>query len=33
MPAHTPKQKVRQVRMFGKKYVEIVLTGDALDDA
>ncbi|HNZ84831.1 MAG TPA: threonine ammonia-lyase [Paludibacteraceae bacterium] len=33
MPAPTPKQKVRQVRMFGKEYVEIVLTGDTFDDA
>ncbi|MGV3240757.1 pyridoxal-phosphate dependent enzyme, partial [Streptococcus hyovaginalis] len=28
MPATTPKQKVTQVKMFGKENVEIVLTGD-----
>ncbi len=33
MPAPTPKQKVRQVRMFGKQYVDIVLVGDTFDDA
>lgn len=33
MPATTPKQKVNQVRMFGKEFVEIVLTGDTFDDA
>ncbi|WP_281323363.1 threonine ammonia-lyase IlvA [Flavobacterium aestivum] len=33
MPKTTPKQKVKQVQLFGKKYVEIVLTGDTFDDA
>ncbi len=33
MPLTTPKQKVDQVRMFGRDYVEIVLTGDTFDDS
>jgi threonine dehydratase len=33
MPAPTPNQKVRQVKMFGKEYVEVVLIGDTFDDA
>ncbi|TCO04016.1 threonine ammonia-lyase [Natronoflexus pectinivorans] len=33
MPATTPKQKIRQVRMFGKDHIEIILTGDTYDDA
>ena len=33
MPTTTPKQKVNQVRMFGKEFVEVVLTGDTFDDA
>ncbi|MEL6561169.1 MAG: threonine ammonia-lyase [Bacteroidota bacterium] len=33
MPAPTPKQKVQQVKMFGKEYVEIILIGDTFDDA
>lgn len=33
MPATTPKQKIRQVEMFGKKFVEVVLTGDTYDAA
>lgn len=33
MPAPTPKQKVQQVKMFGKEYVEVVLKGDTFDDA
>lgn len=33
MPAVTPKQKVAKVRLFGKQYVEVVLTGDTFDDA
>lgn len=33
MPKTTPKQKVKQVQLFGKSFVEIVLTGDAFDDA
>lgn len=33
MPAPTPKQKIQQVRMFGKDMVEVILTGDTFDDA
>ncbi len=33
MPAPTPKQKLDQVKFFGKADVEIVLYGDTFDDA
>lgn len=33
MPAPTPRQKVNQVEMFGREYVDVVLTGDTYDDA
>jgi threonine dehydratase len=33
MPNPTPKQKVKQVKMFGKDNVEVVLIGDHYDDA
>jgi len=33
MPKTTPNQKVKQVQLFGKKWVEIVLIGDTFDDA
>ena len=33
MPVTTPKQKIEQVRMFGKDFIEIVLTGDTFDAA
>lgn len=33
MPKTTPKQKIKQVQLFGKSYVEIALTGDTFDDA
>lgn len=33
MPKTTPKQKVKQVNLFGGSFVEIVLTGDTFDDA
>ena len=33
MPTTTPRQKIRQVKMFGKQFVEIVLVGDTYDDA
>lgn len=33
MPTTTPKQKVKQVELFGREYVEIVLVGDTFDDA
>ncbi|MFI3321564.1 MAG: threonine ammonia-lyase [Rikenellaceae bacterium] len=31
MPTTTPKQKIEQVRMFGREFVEIILTGDTFD--
>ncbi len=33
MPNPTSKQKVNQVRMFGKEQVEVVITGDTFDDS
>ncbi|UII29189.1 threonine ammonia-lyase IlvA [Fulvivirga maritima] len=33
MPTPTPSQKVHQVKMFGKEFVKVVLTGDTFDDA
>ena len=33
MPTTTPKQKIRQVRMFGRDHVEVILTGDTYDQA
>ncbi len=33
MPATTPLQKIKQVYMFGKEYVEVILSGDTFDDA
>ena len=33
MPQTTPKQKVNQVRMFGKDQVEIILAGDTFDES
>ncbi|MET4074601.1 threonine dehydratase [Hymenobacter sp. UYCo722] len=33
MPAQTPAQKVGKVRLFGKEYVEIILTGASFDDS
>ncbi|WP_420149648.1 threonine ammonia-lyase IlvA [Spirosoma sp.] len=33
MPTTTPNQKVKQVKLFGKEFVEVVLTGDTFDDA
>lgn len=32
MPQNTPRQKIKQTRMFGKEFVEIVLIGDTFDD-
>ncbi|MHA6259804.1 threonine ammonia-lyase IlvA [Sporosarcina sp. CAU 1771] len=32
MPLTTPKQKIDQVKMFGRSNVEIILTGDTFDD-
>lgn len=33
MPTTTPSQKVKQVKLFGKGFVEVVLAGDTFDDA
>ena len=33
MPSPTPSQKVKQVKMFGKEHVNIILHGDTFDDA
>lgn len=33
MPTTTPNQKVKQVKLFGKEFVETVLVGDTYDDA
>jgi threonine dehydratase len=33
MPKTTPKQKIKQVQLFGKSFVNIVLIGDTFDDA
>ncbi len=33
MPAHTPAQKVDKVRLFGKEFVEVRLTGASFDDS
>ncbi|XMD33662.1 MAG: threonine ammonia-lyase [Candidatus Karelsulcia muelleri] len=32
MPITTPKQKIERVKMFGKKYINIILTGDTFDE-
>lgn len=32
MPKTTSKQKIRQTRMFGKDFIEIILEGDTFDD-
>lgn len=32
MPQTTPKQKIKQTRMFGKEFVEVILEGDTFDD-
>lgn len=33
MPTTTPKQKVDQVKLFGEKWIEVILVGDTYDDA
>lgn len=33
MPSTTPRQKVDQVKFFGKEYVEVILIGDTFDDS
>ena len=32
MPVITPNQKVRQTKMFGEDFIEVVLTGDSFDE-
>lgn len=32
MPQPTPKQKIKQTKMFGKDHVQIILVGDTFDD-
>ena len=33
MPITTPKQKISQVQLYGREWVEIILFGDTFDDA
>lgn len=33
MPVTTPEQKVKQVKMFGKEFITVVLEGDTFDDS
>jgi threonine dehydratase len=33
MPAVTPQQKIKKVKLFGKNMIEVVLIGDTFDDA
>ena len=33
MPVTTPQQKIKQIQLFGKSHVQIVLGGDTFDDA
>lgn len=33
MPVVTPQQKVKKVRLFGKQFIDVILTGDTFDDA
>jgi len=33
MPTTTPRQKITQVEMFGREFVEIILVGDTFDDS
>lgn len=33
MPKTTPKQKIKQVHLFGQEFIEIILIGDTFDDA
>ena len=33
MPKTTPKQKIKQVNLFGRDFVEVILIGDTFDDA
>ena len=33
MPISTPKQKIKQVELFGRENIEIILCGETYDDA
>lgn len=33
MPSTTPQQKISQVKLFGKSFVEVILVGDTFDDS
>lgn len=33
MPTTTPKQKINQVKMFGREFVKIILSGDTFDES
>jgi threonine dehydratase len=33
MPLTTPSQKVKQVKMFGKQFVEVIMIGESFDEA
>ena len=33
MPSTTSKQKISQVKMFGKEWIEVILNGDTFDDS
>lgn len=33
MPTTTPSQKIEQVKMFGREFVEVILSGDTFDDS
>lgn len=33
MPTTTPAQKIKQVKMFGREWVEVILAGDTFDDS
>lgn len=33
MPKTTPNQKIKQVKLFGREFVEVILFGDTFDDA
>lgn len=33
MPTTTPKQKIKQVKFWGRDHIEVIITGDTFDDA
>ncbi|MBQ0138644.1 MAG: threonine ammonia-lyase IlvA [Kurthia sp.] len=33
MPTTTPKQKINQVKMFGREFVKVILSGDTFDES